>query len=67
MQMGKIQGEAGIPAPVPLGILAGEIRAVLHRGTETGGANHGAVGTGEAPARQLGPSEDVRSSGTAGP
>lgn len=45
---GKIESETGIPATPALRVVAGQVGGVFDRGAETGGADEGAVGTGEA-------------------
>src|SRR5215211_8945379 len=48
VDVGVIQGEAGVPAPHPLGLLPGEVAHVLDRVAEAGRADQGAVAAGEA-------------------
>ena len=55
MDVGKIHGEAGIPAPRARRLHAGEIARILHRRAEAGRADHRAIGAGEAALGDIGP------------
>src|SRR5271165_713497 len=56
MDIGEIEGEAGIPQAHALSLRAGEIAAVLYRRAEAGGANHCAIAASEAALAGLVPS-----------
>src|SRR5579864_8434350 len=45
----KTQREARVPAAPALGMVTGHIGDVFHRGAETSGTNHGAIGAAQTP------------------
>ena len=60
VDIGKALRKAGIPAAPAFGVISGNVSHIFHRGAEACGADHGAVGTGQATAGHVVPTRMLK-------